>query len=118
MTPADTTPDVPDAPDAHDTAGTARAAAPDAPAATPATGDDRLRASTGLARLTRRPELASLVGAVLIFALFMVVAPSFRSADAMATVLYASSTMGIMAVAVGLLMIGDEFDLSDRKSVV
>lgn len=117
MTPADTTPDVPDAPDAHDTAGTARAAAPDAPAATPATGDDRLRASTGLARLTRRPELASLVGAVLIFALFMVVAPSFRSADAMATVLYASSTMGIMAVAVGLLMIGDEFDLSSGVAV-
>ncbi|RAV32902.1 ABC transporter permease [Corynebacterium heidelbergense] len=69
------------------------------------------------ARLLKRPELTSVLGAVVIFVLFMVVAPAFRSADAFATVLYASSTMGIMALAVGLLMIGDEFDLSSGVAV-
>ena len=70
-----------------------------------------------LTRLIRRPELTSLFGAVIIFAFFMIVAPAFRSWDAMATVLYASSTIGIMAIAVGLLMIGDEFDLSTGVAV-
>src|SRR5699024_10671830 len=70
-----------------------------------------------LTRLIRRPELTSLLGAVIIFAFFMIVAPAFRSRDAMATVLYASSTIGIMAIAVGLLMIGDEFDLSTGVAV-
>lgn len=70
-------------------------------------------ASTSIVeRALKRPELTSLLGAVLVFTLFMVVAPAFRSWDSMATVLYASSTIGIMAVAVGLLMIADEFDLS------
>ena len=65
----------------------------------------------------KRPEFTSVLGAVLIFALFMVVAPSFRSLDAFSTVLYASSTMGIISLAVGLLMIGDEFDLSSGVAV-
>ncbi|MCZ9310130.1 ABC transporter permease [Corynebacterium uberis] len=62
--------------------------------------------------LLRRPELASLIGAVVIIAAFSIVAPPFRSFEAASTVLYASSTIGIMALAVGLLMIGGEFDLS------
>ena len=70
-----------------------------------------------LTRLIRRPELTSLLGAVIIFVFFMIVAPAFRSWDSMATVLYASSTIGIMAIAVGLLMIGDEFDLSTGVAV-
>ncbi len=65
----------------------------------------------------KRPEFTSVLGAVLIFALFMIVAPSFRSFNAFSTVLYASSTMGIIALAVGLLMIGDEFDLSSGVAV-
>ena len=65
-----------------------------------------------LSRLIRRPELASALGALVIFIFFMIVAPAFRSLDAFATTLYASSTLGIVALAVGLLMIGDEFDLS------
>lgn len=79
--------------------------------------DDRLRTHTGLAKLVRRPELASLLGFLLIFALFLAVAPAFRSFDAMATILYASSTLGIVALAVGLLMIGGEFDLSSGVAV-
>lgn len=65
----------------------------------------------------KRPEFTSIVGAVFIFALFMVLAPAFRSFNAFATVLYSSSTMGIIALAVGLLMIGDEFDLSSGVAV-
>ncbi|HIW95989.1 MAG TPA: ABC transporter permease [Candidatus Corynebacterium gallistercoris] len=67
--------------------------------------------------ILKRPEFTSVLGAVVIFILFMVVAPPFRSLDAFATVLYASSTMGIISLAVGLLMIGDEFDLSSGVAV-
>lgn len=67
--------------------------------------------------LFRRPELTSALGAIVIFTLFLIVAPAFRSMDAFATVLYASSTIGIIALAVGLLMIGDEFDLSTGVAV-
>ena len=70
-----------------------------------------------LSRLIRRPELASALGALVIFIFFMIVAPAFRSLDAFDTTLYASSTLGIVALAVGLLMIGDEFDLSSGVAV-
>lgn len=91
--------------------------APESAPVAPVTKDGRAKERTLWGRIIRRPELASFLGAVLIFALFMVVAPPFRSLDAMATVLYASSTMGIMALAVGMLMIGDEFDLSSGVAV-
>ena len=81
------------------------------------TADTRLTRRSGFARLIRRPELASLLGAVVIFVLFMIVAPAFRSVEAFSTVLYASSTLGIVALAVGLLMIGNEFDLSSGVAV-
>ena len=54
---------------------------------------------------------------MVIFVLFMIVAPAFRSVEAFSTVLYASSTLGIVALAVGLLMIGNEFDLSSGVAV-
>lgn len=79
--------------------------------------DTRLTRRSGFARFIRRPELASLLGAVVIFVLFMIVAPAFRSVEAFSTVLYASSTLGIVALAVGLLMIGNEFDLSSGVAV-
>ena len=81
-----------------------------------ADGEQR-KGSAGLLGLMKRPELTSVLGAVVIFALFMIAAPAFRSLDAFATVLYASSTIGIIALAVGLLMIGDEFDLSSGVAV-
>ncbi|MEV0896109.1 ABC transporter permease [Actinoplanes sp. NPDC049802] len=59
-----------------------------------------------------RPEVGALVAAAVIFVFFLAVAPAFRSAEAFFTVLYQSSTIGIVAVAVGMLMIGGEFDLS------
>jgi simple sugar transport system permease protein len=65
-----------------------------------------------------RRELSALVAAVAIFILFWAIAEPFRSWAAMATVLYQSATIGLMAVSVALLMIGGEFDLSSGVAVV
>ena len=69
-------------------------------------------------RLLRRRELSALVAAVVIFTLFFIIAEPFRSWAAMATILYQSATIGLMAVSVSLLMIGGEFDLSSGVAVV
>ncbi|MDF3313690.1 ABC transporter permease [Rhodococcus koreensis] len=79
--------------------------------------DERVKEQKRLQRLLVRPEIGSLFGAIAIFVFFMIVAPPFRSPEALATVLYASSTIGIMACAVALLMIGGEFDLSAGVAV-
>ena len=65
-----------------------------------------------LSRALARPEIGALVAAVVIGVFFLIVAPPFRSTEALSTVLYQSATIGIVAVAVGMLMIGGEFDLS------
>jgi simple sugar transport system permease protein len=74
--------------------------------------DERLAHRPLLHRLLGRPELGAVVGAIAVFLVFSVVADSFLRASSLSTVLYASSTLGIMAVPVALLMIGGEFDLS------
>jgi simple sugar transport system permease protein len=79
--------------------------------------DERIRERNRLQRLLIRPEMGAFIGGVAIFVFFMVVAPPFRSPEALATVLYASSTIGLMACAVALLMIGGEFDLSAGVAV-
>ncbi|WP_067500794.1 ABC transporter permease [Actinoplanes sp. TFC3] len=71
----------------------------------------RPRSSIGN-RLLVRPEVGALVAALVIFVFFLAAAPAFRSAESFFTVLYQASTIGIVAVGVGLLMIGGEFDLS------
>ena len=63
-------------------------------------------------RILARPEVGALVAAIIIFIFFLIVAPAFRSPESFFTVLYQSSTIGIVAVGVGMLMIGGEFDLS------
>ncbi|OON81660.1 ABC transporter permease [Streptomyces tsukubensis] len=88
---------------------TAQAPAP-APTAQPP--DERLLRTSPLRKVLRRPELGSVVGAAAVFLFFAVVADSFLRPTSLATVLYAASTIGIMAVPVALLMIGGEFDLS------
>src|SRR6476646_7495751 len=65
-----------------------------------------------MTRVMARPELGALIAAVVLYIFFFIVAPPFRSPESFSTVLYASSTIGIVAVGVGLLMIGGEFDLS------
>ncbi|MGH3244032.1 MAG: ABC transporter permease [Spirillospora sp.] len=74
--------------------------------------DERLSRRSPLRRLLGRPELGALLGAVALFVFFSIVADAFLQASSFSTVLYASSTFGIMAVGVSLLMIGGEFDLS------
>ncbi|GAA4827534.1 ABC transporter permease [Streptomyces ziwulingensis] len=81
-------------------------------AATATATDERLLRTSPLRKLLGRPELGSVVGAIAVFVFFAVVADSFLHAASLSTVLYASSTIGIMAVPVALLMIGGEFDLS------
>ena len=83
----------------------------------PAQGRRAARAHPPLRRLLGRPELGSLVGAVAVFVFFSVVADTFLRAASFATVLYPSSTIGIMALPVALLMIGGEFDLSAGVTV-
>ncbi|MCX5386472.1 ABC transporter permease [Streptomyces sp. NBC_00083] len=80
--------------------------------ATPLGGDERLLRRSVWRKLLGRPELGSVVGAVAVFLFFSVVADSFLRPSSLSTVLYAASTIGIMAVPVALLMIGGEFDLS------
>jgi simple sugar transport system permease protein len=68
-------------------------------------------------RLLARPEIGALVAAIVLFIFFWISAPAFRSAESFFTVLYQSSTYGIVAVGVGMLMIGGEFDLSAGVNV-
>ncbi|WP_328557197.1 MULTISPECIES: ABC transporter permease [unclassified Streptomyces] len=91
-------------------------AAPPAPGP-PATGPRTARRPLAL-RLLARPEVGVFLGAAAVFVFFLVAAPSVRSGGSMATVLYQSSTIGIMALPVALLMIGGEFDLSSGVAVI
>ena len=82
-----------------------------APAAEPV-ADERL-ANIGLgARLLRRPEVGSALGALVICAFFWITTDAFGTLNGIANWTDVASTLGIMAVAVSLLMIGGEFDLS------
>ncbi len=74
--------------------------------------DERLAGGGRVRRLLIRPELGSVVGAIIVFAFFAALSPVFRDLSGVATWLDPASTLGIMAVAVALLMIGGEFDLS------
>ncbi|MFK4599263.1 ABC transporter permease [Streptomyces pristinaespiralis] len=87
-------------------------APPATPDRAPDKADERLLRTSPLRKLMGRPELGSVVGAVAVFVFFSVVADAFLRTSSLATVLYAASTLGIMAVPVALLMIGGEFDLS------
>jgi simple sugar transport system permease protein len=68
-------------------------------------------------RVLKRPEAGALGGAILVFLFFSAMAPPFRQVAAFTTVLYQASTIGIPAVAVAMLMIGGEFDLSAGVAV-
>ncbi|PZT70743.1 ABC transporter permease [Streptomyces sp. SW4] len=81
-------------------------------ATTTAGTDERILRTSRLRKLLSRPELGSVVGAVAVFVFFSLAADSFLRPASLSTVLYAASTIGIMAVPVALLMIGGEFDLS------
>ncbi|MFP3579060.1 MULTISPECIES: ABC transporter permease [unclassified Arthrobacter] len=80
--------------------------------------DERIGTRNPLQKLLSRPEVGALVGAIVLFIFFASVSSTFVQPASFATVLYGSSTIGIMAVGVSLLMIGGEFDLSTGVAVI
>jgi len=78
-----------------------------------AVSDERLVRMSLTRRLFSSPEFGALVGALVIAIFFSLIDPeSYPTIVGAARILDPASTLGIMAVAVGLLMIGGEFDLS------
>ncbi|HUF98835.1 MAG TPA: hypothetical protein VMM60_11970 [Ilumatobacter sp.] len=77
-----------------------------------ARGDERLAYRGVFQRLFIRPEIGALLGAVGIWLFFWAVAVPFGNANGASGILDYAATLGIMAVAVSMLMIGGEFDLS------
>lgn len=76
--------------------------------------DERLRKSSWISTLLKRPEFAAISGTVLVFAIFAFTAGDsgmFR-ADGVINWLQVSAYLGIIAVGACLLMIAGEFDLS------
>ena len=74
--------------------------------------DERLANISLWARLMRRPEVGSLLGALVICVFFWTTTDAFGTLSGIANWTDVASTIGIMSVAVALLMIGGEFDLS------
>ncbi|MGM9472609.1 ABC transporter permease [Pseudarthrobacter sp. YS3] len=83
-----------------------------------AAADERVAQRSPFQKLLGRPEVGALVGAIVLFIFFALVSSTFTQPNALATILYGSSTIGIMAVGVSLLMIGGEFDLSTGVAVI
>ncbi len=84
------------------------------PGAPPPTSvvDDRLADVSLLTKLLRRPELGAALAALAVFLFFAITTEQFGKLDGSANWTDVASTLGIPAVAVALLMIGGEFDLS------
>src|SRR5438093_6515860 len=76
--------------------------------------DERVSRTSPLRRLLVRPEMGALAGSIAVWAFFAAVAGrnGFLSLGGTATYLQVASELGIMAIAVALLMIAGEFDLS------
>ncbi|MGW5548594.1 ABC transporter permease, partial [Streptomyces sp. NPDC003998] len=88
------------------------------PAPGPKHADGRTARRPLALRLLARPEVGVFLGAAAVLVFFLTAAPPVREGGAMATILYQSSTIGIMALPVALLMIGGEFDLSAGVAVI
>ncbi|MFJ9586032.1 ABC transporter permease [Streptomyces acidicola] len=88
------------------------------PASGPKQTDGRTAQRPLALKLLARPEVGVFLGAVAVYVFFLVAAPPVREASAMANILYQSSTIGLMALPVALLMIGGEFDLSAGVAVI
>src|SRR5215211_728312 len=86
----------------------------------PAVGSDERVAKTGLLRrLLSRPELGAVAGTIAVWIFFAIVAgdSGFLSMRGTANYLEVAAQLGILAVAVALLMIGGEFDLSIGSAI-
>ncbi|HEX5297881.1 MAG TPA: ABC transporter permease [Streptosporangiaceae bacterium] len=89
----------------------------EAPVAPPPRSDERVARKSPVARMLARPEAGAIAGAIVIYIFFFIIAPPFRNASSFSSVLYVTSTYGLMATPVALLMIGGEFDLSAGVAV-
>ena len=76
--------------------------------------DERVRKTSLVRRLLARPELGAIGGAMGVWIFFAFVAGDrgFLTLRGTATYFEVAAELGILAVAVALLMIGGEFDLS------
>jgi simple sugar transport system permease protein len=76
--------------------------------------DERVRRGGALSRVLSRPEIGALIGVVLVWIFFAIAAHkhNFISWATTASILNRAAPLGILAVAVALLMIAGEFDLS------
>jgi simple sugar transport system permease protein len=85
-----------------------------APPPASVTSDERVRRVSLTGRLLARPELGAVVGLVVVWVFFAVIAREnhFVSVGVIASILNRAAPLGILAVAVALLMIAGEFDLS------
>ncbi len=79
-----------------------------------ATKDERVGRVNPLRRLLLRPEMGAIAGAIAVWIFFAIVAGNngFLSLRGTSNYLNVAADIGIVAVAVALLMIGGEFDLS------
>jgi simple sugar transport system permease protein len=66
----------------------------------------------GMRRLVERPEAGALAATLALFAFFSVWADQFLTLDSTASTLAIAAELGIVAMAVTLLMVAGEFDLS------
>ena len=86
--------------------------AADTKATSPARDDERLAYRGPIQRLLTRPEIGALVGTGAIWMFFWSVSDVFGTTAGTNNYLDVATSLGIMAIAVALLMIGGEFDLS------
>ena len=82
------------------------------PTAAPA--DERVRRVGVVSRLLGRPELGAIAGLIVVWVFFAIIAAenNFVGMATTASILNRAAPLGILAVAVALLMIAGEFDLS------
>lgn len=87
--------------------------------ATPRIIDELPATPSLLKRLLLKPEMGAIAGAVVVWVIFAIVAGDrgFLSMRGAANYLEVSAELGILAVAVALLMIGGEFDLSIGSTI-
>ena len=93
-------------------ADTAADSAPSTKQAAAPAADERLAYRSIFQRLFIRPEIGAIIGVIGVWTFFWAVSLNFGTTGQTQNWLDTASTLGIMAVAVSMLMIGGEFDLS------
>ncbi len=79
-----------------------------------AQSDERVREVGRVSQILSRPEFGAALGAVFVYVFFAIIAydNNFVSWGSLSSILNAAAPLGILSIAVALLMIAGEFDLS------